>query len=211
MRAMFVSRSSFEKPRPFERWVRTMSPSRWSTTKPRRSSSGSTLFAIVVLPAPERPVNQRTNPLTGRRSRVQPAFGPLRAGPAPFAALAWLRGVRVADRLVTLVMQLVVRQGAVADVRPAVVVAPVGERVGLPELVLLVPAELRGIGTQRRLVAADAGDPGVEIEQRAVERLDLGDREVEIGIRLPEPVLDRFARKRLDLRLVAGFDRTPEL
>src|SRR5204863_311255 len=47
MRAMFVSRSSFEKPRPFERCVRTMSPSRWSTTKPRRSSSGSTLFAIV--------------------------------------------------------------------------------------------------------------------------------------------------------------------
>ena len=62
MRAMLMSRSSFEKPRPFERCVRTMSPSRCSTMRPRRSSSGSTMFAIVVLPAPDRPVNQRTKP-----------------------------------------------------------------------------------------------------------------------------------------------------
>ena len=40
IRSMFVSRSSFEKPRPFERRVRTVSPSRYSTTWPRRSSSG---------------------------------------------------------------------------------------------------------------------------------------------------------------------------
>ena len=33
MRSMFVSRSSFEKPRPFERCVRTVSPSRYSTTQ----------------------------------------------------------------------------------------------------------------------------------------------------------------------------------
>ena len=32
MRSMFVSRSSFENPRPFERCVRTVSPSRYSTT-----------------------------------------------------------------------------------------------------------------------------------------------------------------------------------
>jgi hypothetical protein len=95
MRAMFASRSSFEKPRPFERCVRMMSPSRWSTTKPRRSSSGSTLLAIVVLPAPERPVNQRTNPLRDRvlgRNRVDAALGALGARPAALAALAWLRG-----------------------------------------------------------------------------------------------------------------------
>ena len=50
MRSMFVSRSSFEKPRPFERCVRTVSPSRYSTTWPRCSSSGPTRCAIVVLP-----------------------------------------------------------------------------------------------------------------------------------------------------------------
>jgi hypothetical protein len=64
MRAMFVSRSSFEKPRPFDRCERTMSPSRWSTTWPRCSSSASTMFATVVLPAPDNPVNHTTNPLT---------------------------------------------------------------------------------------------------------------------------------------------------
>src|SRR5256885_9136390 len=90
-------------------------------------------------------------------------------------------------------------------------VGPVGERVRLPELVLGVPAELRSVRAQRRLVATDAGDPGVEIEQRAVERLDLGDREVEVGIRLPEPVRDRVARERLDLRVVSALDRAPEL
>src|SRR5436305_1920272 len=54
IRSMFVSRSSFENPSPFERWVRTVSPSRYSTMQPRASSSGPTRCAIVVLPAPER-------------------------------------------------------------------------------------------------------------------------------------------------------------
>src|SRR5439155_1276061 len=49
MRSMFVSRSSFEKPRPFDSRVRTVSPSRYSTTSPRRPSSGPTRWAIVVL------------------------------------------------------------------------------------------------------------------------------------------------------------------
>ena len=114
-----------------------------------------------------------------------------RAGPAALAARAGKRRVRVADRLVALVVQRVVRQPALLDVGPAVVVAPVGERARLPELVLLVPAELRRRRARRRLVAADAGDPAVEIEQRRVERRDLGDREVEVGLRLPELVLDR--------------------
>ena len=54
--AMFVSRSSFEKPRPFERCVRTTSPSRWSTSmaallraRPRRRSP------IVDLPGTGEP------------------------------------------------------------------------------------------------------------------------------------------------------------
>ena len=68
IRSMFVSRSSFEKPRPFERWVRTVSPSRYSTTWPRRSSSGPTRCAIVVLPEPERPVNQSVKPPSRLRS-----------------------------------------------------------------------------------------------------------------------------------------------
>jgi hypothetical protein len=53
MRSMFVSRSSFENPRPFERCWRTESPSRYSTTRPRLSSSGPMTWAIVDLPDPE--------------------------------------------------------------------------------------------------------------------------------------------------------------
>ena len=62
MRSMFVSRSSFEKPRPFERCVRTVSPSRYSTMCPRSSRSGPTRWAIVLLPEPESPVNHRVKP-----------------------------------------------------------------------------------------------------------------------------------------------------
>src|ERR1043166_10345433 len=107
---------------------------------------------------------------------MQPAFGALRPRPAALTPLAENRRLRVADRLVTLVVERCVGQLALADVCPAVVVCPVGDRVLLPELVLGVPAELRRVGARRRLVAPDSRDPGVEVEQRAIERLDLGDR-----------------------------------
>src|SRR3712207_2223239 len=62
MRNTFMLRSSLEKPRPLERLVRTMSPSRTSTLRPLSLSSLSTISATVVLPAPERPVNHNVNP-----------------------------------------------------------------------------------------------------------------------------------------------------
>src|SRR5262245_53013133 len=129
---------------------------------------------------------------------MESAFGPLRAGPASFATLARNRGVGVPDRVVAAVVQHVVGEVALADVRPAVVVAPVRYRIRLPELVLLVPAELGRVRPRRRLVAPDAGDPGVQVEQGAVERLDLGNREIEVGLCLPEPVLDAASLEQLD-------------
>jgi hypothetical protein len=62
IRRMLVSRSSFEKPRPLERFSRTMSPSSTSSFDPRRRSSLTRWVVIVVFPEPERPVNQRQNP-----------------------------------------------------------------------------------------------------------------------------------------------------
>src|SRR5918997_289314 len=59
---MFVSLSSLEKPRPLERLVRTMSPSSTSTLPNLSLSSRSTISLMVVLPAPERPVNHSVNP-----------------------------------------------------------------------------------------------------------------------------------------------------
>jgi hypothetical protein len=60
---MFVSRSSFENPRPFERFSRISSPSRTSTRRPFPFRIGVRCVASVLLPAPERPVNQRMKPL----------------------------------------------------------------------------------------------------------------------------------------------------
>src|SRR5215210_9275081 len=57
-----VSLSSRLKPRPLERLVRTMSPSRTSILPCLLCSSLSTISAIVVLPAPERPVNHSVKP-----------------------------------------------------------------------------------------------------------------------------------------------------
>src|ERR671916_2161648 len=62
MRSTFMLRSSRPKPRPLERLVRTMSPSRTSTRLPRSRSSRSTMSAMVVLPAPDRPVNHSVKP-----------------------------------------------------------------------------------------------------------------------------------------------------
>src|SRR5919199_3515440 len=58
----FVSLSAREKPRPFDRFVRTISPSKTSTLPMRFLSSFSTISLTVVLPAPERPVNHSVNP-----------------------------------------------------------------------------------------------------------------------------------------------------
>src|SRR5215210_2101306 len=57
-----VSLSSLEKPRPLDRLVLTMSPSRTSTLWKRFLSSCSTISDMVVLPAPDRPVNHSVKP-----------------------------------------------------------------------------------------------------------------------------------------------------
>src|SRR5947208_10702553 len=59
---MFSSRSSFEKPRPLVRWVRTTSPSSTSTLWPSSRRRFSRAWAMVVLPADGRPVNQTVRP-----------------------------------------------------------------------------------------------------------------------------------------------------
>src|SRR5438876_1716719 len=89
---MFVSRSFFEKPRPFERWVRTTSPSRYSTLWSFFSSSAPTSSAIVDLPAPLRPVNQSVNPERDwsscpRSGPVEEVWGNREVSPAKLASL----------------------------------------------------------------------------------------------------------------------------
>src|SRR5687767_1676127 len=61
---MLVSRSSLEKPSPFERFSRTTSPSSTSSFEPRLRNSLTRWVVIVDLPEPESPVNQRQKPLS---------------------------------------------------------------------------------------------------------------------------------------------------
>src|SRR5215475_5114826 len=70
IRRLLVSRSSFEKPSPLERFSRTTSPSRISSFEPRSRRCPSSNLEMVVLPAPESPVNQRVNPFSSAMSRL---------------------------------------------------------------------------------------------------------------------------------------------
>src|SRR6188508_1970242 len=187
---MFVSRSSFEKPSPFERCWRTASPSRYSTSRPRRSSSGPTISAIVVFPAPDKPVNQS----------VKPALQLVRAGPAACPFLLVGRdgpgAGDAADRTISGLVQRVVGNLVHLDVGPDLLLVPVGERVELPDTVALRPLELRGLGAARRLIAPDARDPGVVGLEGGQQRLDLPDVTAAIGVALPEirPLLAMLLR-----------------
>src|SRR5260370_37090334 len=81
MRRILISRSSLLKPRPFERCVRTTSPSSTSTAAPAARKRASMRLEMVLLPAPESPVNHRTKPLCTRASQhllQQYVDGPLR-------------------------------------------------------------------------------------------------------------------------------------
>src|SRR5215831_7105742 len=76
MRRMLVSRSSFENPRPLDRFVRTSSPSSTSARRPRSASSARSRLATVDLPAPERPVSHTTNPCPLSVTDSVPPLGP---------------------------------------------------------------------------------------------------------------------------------------
>ena len=148
--------------------------------------------------------------------RVDAALGLGVAGPAAVAPRARLRAVRAADRGVALVVQRVVRHVVLDDVAPHVGLAPVGERVRLPQPVLGVPRQLGGGRARRRLVAPQTGDPRVHALERAVEGVDLADRAAGVGIALPQLVavqrgLPRDARplEDLDLDPVAVLDPLP--
>src|SRR5688500_10936462 len=131
-----------------------VSPMRTPTPSPKRMTSGSTA--------------------SGRRlDDVQAALELLGAGPPPLATRARLRARRAADRRVALVVQRVVRQPAVGDRLPQVLLGPRGERVVLRDPSLVVVLDELGVGARGRLLATDAGDPALRARERPLERGDL--------------------------------------
>src|SRR5262245_61275595 len=105
------------------------------------------------------------------RVLVNPALQLVGAGPAA-CALLLVRGDRpgagnAADRTVARLVERVVGNLVHLDVGPDALLVPVRERVHLPDAVALGPLHLRRLRAARRLVAADAGDPGgVRLERR---------------------------------------------
>src|SRR5829696_4304169 len=110
---------------------------------------------------------------SARGRLVQPALRLVHPGPAAGAAGARERAVRAADRVVALVVQRVVGQVVGVDVGPDVALAPVGERVRLPESVARVPVDLLRVRTVGGLLAPHAGDPALRVGERPLERLHL--------------------------------------
>src|SRR6185312_7166597 len=112
---------------------------------------------------------------------VDAALGLVRACPATFAAAARLRAWRAADRLVALVVQRVVGQVALVNAPPQVLVAPVRQRVVLPQAAHVVAFDQLGARARRALLAANARDPALGAAERALQRGHLGDRAAVLG------------------------------
>src|SRR3954452_16004442 len=109
------------------------------------------------------------------RALVDPALGLCGARPAAVAQVAArpdrLRAVGAADRRIAAIVERVVREVVLTDVVPDVALGPIGERVQLPEVEALVPAELRRLGTAAGVCPADAGGPAVYGREGPAHRL----------------------------------------
>src|SRR4051794_8329018 len=136
----------------------------------------------VPTPNPKRTMYGSTVPY----STVEPAFRLLGVGPAAASTVGRKRAVGAADRLVAAIVKRVVRQLVLVDVGPHLRLAPVGERVGLPQAVALVERELRREAPRVGLRAAQAGHPAVHVGERALQRGDLADPAARVRVRLPQ-------------------------
>src|ERR1700704_349493 len=101
-----------------------------------------------------------------------------------------------ADRGIARVVQRVVRNLVHLDVRLDALGVPVHDGLDLPDAVALRPLDALCICTRQRLLAADAGNPGVVRRERALERLDLADVTAAVRVALPQvrALLNRLLR-----------------
>src|SRR2546425_936771 len=136
---------------------------------------------------------------------VDAALELVRAGPAPRPlVLILLDGTRARnapDRRIARIVQRVVRDLVHDYVRLQASGIPVHDRMDLPDAVPFRPLDPLRICTRERLLAPDAGNPGIVGSQRTLERLDLADVAAAIRVALPEvrALLDRLVRDGDDL------------
>src|SRR5882724_4069684 len=113
------------------------------------------------------------------RVAMDAALELVRAGPTPrtlvLADEDRARAGYAADGRIARVVQRVVRNLVHVDIGLDALRVPVHHRLNLPDAVALRPLDALCICAGQRLLAADAGDPGVVRRKRALERLDLAD------------------------------------
>src|SRR5439155_13706242 len=121
---------------------------------------------------------------------VQAALRLLETGPAPgarvFARQDRAGAVGAANAWVVLIVERIIEHVVGADVVPDLVPGPIGQRVQFRQLEFGVPLELASALTRGSLVAADAGDPGVELLQLRLQRLDLAQVAALVGLAAPK-------------------------
>src|SRR5947209_15022313 len=181
MRRMFSSRSSLLKPSPFERWVRTTSPSSTSTLAFNRRSRCSNRFEIVLLPAPDIPVNQSVNPScmahdrsVGRKMDAAFFLGALFPPPAPrplvFTRAHGARAWRASDAGISAGIKRMHRDVVFPDVSFHLLGSPVGQRTDFNAAVGLF--YFRHGSAARRLRAPQPRRPGPQTAQFTRQRTD---------------------------------------
>ena len=136
---------------------------------------------------------------------MQAALGAVAAGPAALAAVAGFGARYATDGTVAPVVQLVVRQIALGDVRPHVLLAPRGQRRDLVQAVLGVPADLGRVGAGRpRLGSQDPRCLPGWLATTARRELRIRSRDLDPGILDTPEALDalrRFATRRGPVRI----------
>src|SRR5215204_2555027 len=94
------------------------------------------------------------------------------------------------------------------DVTPHLAVAPFRERIELPDTAGLVPFDLLSVRPGGRLLASDAGYPGLRALERALESVDLAPAAA--ARRAPRRAVRRRGIHDLDAQPVAVLDLPPD-
>src|SRR5688572_4702538 len=142
-------------------------------------------------------------------SDVQPALRLRLAGPASFPAVAWHRARGASDGSVTPVVEGMVGEIVFVQVAPHVPVAPIDQRIELPDPAWVVPFHVLRVRPGGRLLASDPGDPGRRSVERSLQRLDLPGAAA--ARRAPRRSVRREGVDYLDLEPVAVLDPAPGL
>src|SRR2546421_10095056 len=130
-------------------------------------------------------------PATRTRLRMDAALR--LAGPGPPAAarvgtsLDADRAGGAADRRVAVVDQRVHQHALLGDEVVYLLLRPADDRVDLDHLPPVVPLDHLGLAAVVRFVPAHAGDPGVVVGQRPLQRLDLSPVAAPVGSAPVEP------------------------